>query len=383
MWDDAETMIDPRAFTLWLSRVSTNELAFLGLAELPEQVVVAFVAGREDEPDPLSELLRRDAFQRGSVRLAVEIGGVVCARVGDHGVAFLVDEAGRRGSKLSRVADRAAVLARSQGFRLHVGLCDLGDTRPLWAKYRTALAGAEKALSMGRNVVRVSDSASRADTSLRELRRNLADATGSFAPRFDRYLEAVAAHSGYRVDPSRAHLEAGLECMIENLVGAGALDAKSVQDLYRSVDLIASTASTMRELFFEYRRLVAEVDLTLARTTAARRGRSTQRAAEYVRDHLGDELRMTKAAKIAGFAPTYFSRLFKHEQGMTFEAYRRKLRLERAKQLLAGTSLGIEQIGQLCGFGTRHYFHRAIRASTGMTPAVYRAKSARRRSDPS
>ena len=34
---------------------------------------------------------------------------------------------------------------------------------------------------------------------------------------------------------------------------------------------------------------------------------------------------------------------------MTFEAYRRKLRLERAKQLLTGTSLGIEQMGQLCG----------------------------------
>ena len=58
----------------------------------------------------------------------------------------------------------------------------------------------------------MSDSESRVDARpLRELRRKLADTTGSFAPRFDRYLEAVAAHSGYRVDPARAHLEAGLD----------------------------------------------------------------------------------------------------------------------------------------------------------------------------
>ena len=37
--------------------------------------------------------------------------------------------------------------------------------------------------------------------------------------------------------------------MIENLVGAGALDAKTVQDLSNRCDRIAGTASTMRELF--------------------------------------------------------------------------------------------------------------------------------------
>ena len=150
MWEDAETMIDPRAFTVWLSVSTTNELAYFGLAELPEHVVVAFVAGRQDEPDPLSALCGAMRSERGSVALAGEIGGVVCARVGDHGVAFLVDEAGRRGSKLSRVAaNRAEALARSHGFRLHAGFCDPADSRPLWAKYRTALAGAEQALSMG------------------------------------------------------------------------------------------------------------------------------------------------------------------------------------------------------------------------------------------
>jgi AraC-like DNA-binding protein len=373
MWDAAETMVDEKAYVRWLSTGSANALAFFGLAELPEHVVVALLVSREPHAEPISELLRRDAFQRQSAALANEIGGVVGARVGDHGMAFLVDEAGRRGSKLARVAERAAALARSHGFRMHAGLCDPEDPRPLWAKYRTALAGAEQALSLGKSVVRTSPA--RGEPSLRELRSKLSHAAGPYGPSFDRYLEAVAVHSGYRLDPARAHLEAGFERVIESLEGASAIDGKSVEELRQGVDRIALGTSTMRELFSEYRRLVAGIDLAISRPTAARRERSTQRAVDYVRDHLGERVRLDRAAKIAGFAPTYFSRLFKREQGMTFEAYRSKLRLERAKQLLAGTSLGIERIGQLCGYGTRHYFHRALKASTGITPAAYRAKS--------
>jgi AraC-like DNA-binding protein len=374
MWDMAETMIDEQTYVRWLGTGSANALAFFDLAELPLHVVVVLVVGL-GEGDPIGELLRRDAFQRSATLLAREIGGVVSARVGDHGVAFLLDEAGRRGSKLARVVERAAALARSLGFRTHAALGDLADSRPLWAKYRTALAGAEQALSLGKSVLRAA--AARKEPSLRELRSKLSHATGPFGPRFDRYLEAVAVHSGYRVAPARAHLEAGLERIVERLESTGALDGKSVQELQVAVDRIAVAAPTMRELFSEYRRLVAEIDLTIARPTAARRERSTQRVVDYVRDHLGEPLRLERAARIAGFAPSYFSRLFKREQGMTFEAYRRKLRLERAKQLLAGTSLGIERIGQLCGFGTRHYFHRALKASTGVTPAAYRVRSKR------
>jgi AraC-like DNA-binding protein len=380
MWDAAETMVDDRTSHVWLSQNSFNTLAFLGLAELPEHVVAGLVVGREDEPDSIDAMLRRDAFQRGSADLARQVGGVVCARVGDHGVALLVDEAGSgRGSKLSSVAERASALARAHGFRLHVGISHPADAAPLAAKYRAALAGAEQALSLGRGVVHVGPAGPEEERGLHEMRRRLsqivAEPTGMLAPRFDRYLEAVAVHSGYRLEPACAHLEAGLERIAETLTAAGALDAKSALDLYATMDRIALETVTVRGLFAGYRRLVADVDLALSRPTAAHRDRSTRRAEEYIKDHLGERLALAKVARVAGFAPTYFSRLFKREKGQTFEEFTRQRRVERAKQLLAGTSLAVERVGQLCGFGTRNYFHRVFKAEVKMTPVAYRMQS--------
>jgi AraC-like DNA-binding protein len=387
MWEAADTMVDERSSHIWLNQSRTNALAFLGMAELPEHVVAGLLVGPVDDPDPIGESLRRDAFQRASVGLARKIGGVVCARVGDHGVAFLVDEAGSgRGAKLLHVAERAAALARSHGFRLHVGVGEASDRAPLALKYRAALAAAEQALSLGRSVVRAGRAASKGNEPLRALRQRLAQVVaepfGLLAPRFDRYLEAVAVHSGYRLEPARTHLEAGLERVADTLASAGLLSAKSIEDMHGAMDRASAEAATMRELFSAYRRLVADIDLELRRPTGAYRERGTRRAVEFIREHLGERLTLTNVARVAGFAPSYFSRMFKRQEATTFEAYVRRLRVERAKQLLEGTSLSVERIGQLCGFGTRNYFHRVFKAAQGATPAEYRTRNRGARSLP-
>ncbi|HEV8246936.1 MAG TPA: helix-turn-helix domain-containing protein, partial [Polyangiaceae bacterium] len=58
----------------------------------------------------------------------------------------------------------------------------------------------------------------------------------------------------------------------------------------------------------------------------------------------------------------------------TFESYVLQLRLERAKQMLTGTSLNVEGISGLCGFRNRVHFHRVIKRALGVTPIEYRAR---------
>ena len=72
-------------------------------------------------------------------------------------------------------------------------------------------------------------------------------------------------------------------------------------------------------------------------------------------------LALGAVSRVAGFAPNYFSALFKQREGMTFERYIRQLRIERAKQLLASTDLDMQRIAQLSGFGTRQYLARMLR----------------------
>ena len=95
----------------------------------------------------------------------------------------------------------------------------------------------------------------------------------------------------------------------------------------------------------------------------------------FVRDHLAEPLSVAKVARIAGFAPRYFSKLFVENEKKTFHQYVVELRIERAKHMLLATTLSAEKVGQLAGFATRSHFHRAFKQSEGMAPLEYRTKA--------
>lgn len=102
----------------------------------------------------------------------------------------------------------------------------------------------------------------------------------------------------------------------------------------------------------------------------------------FVRDHLAEPLSVERVAKVSGFAPRYFSKLFAQNEGTTFHQYVLGLRLEQAKRTLLWTTLSVERIGQLVGFSTRSHFHRAFVAAVGVTPLEYRNRSTRRERAP-
>jgi AraC family transcriptional regulator len=60
----------------------------------------------------------------------------------------------------------------------------------------------------------------------------------------------------------------------------------------------------------------------------------------------------------------------------SFSAIQR-VRIERAKTLLAGTDLPIKHIAQQAGFKTVQYLTRAFHRVTGGTPAAFRRQSSR------
>src|SRR5262249_15008292 len=103
--------------------------------------------------------------------------------------------------------------------------------------------------------------------------------------------------------------------------------------------------------------------------------RGMLRALQFMREHLSEPLNRSQVARVAGFAPGYFSRLLRHEQGHAFEVYLQRLRVTRAKQMLTGSRLSIGRIGQLSGFPVSSYFHRVFKAQVGITPADYRRQS--------
>jgi two-component system, response regulator YesN len=77
-------------------------------------------------------------------------------------------------------------------------------------------------------------------------------------------------------------------------------------------------------------------------------------------------------AKVAGFAPTYFSKVWKNEQGTTFERSVLELRLERAKRALVLTELSVGRVAQLTGFRSRTHFQQVFKRVVKTTPIEHR-----------
>src|SRR6185436_12784202 len=104
------------------------------------------------------------------------------------------------------------------------------------------------------------------------------------------------------------------------------------------------------------------------------RDRNLNRALTYLRRHFAEPIKVAQVARVAGFAPGYFAQLLKRREHLTFDRYLRRLRIERAKQLLKGTDLSAERVSKLCGFALRPYFYRVFKEDVGMTPIAYRER---------
>jgi AraC-like DNA-binding protein len=263
--------------------------------------------------------------------------------------------------------------------RLHAGISAPDDRAELPARYQAALSAAEQALYGGASFEHADPGAARGENPMAVLRRRMVQVAGEnpqqISPLFARFVEAAAVHCAYRLEPTRAHLEAGFEQITDALKSTGNLDERGLGDLRGALEKNAADANTIRELAAAYQPVISDLELALQRPIGAGQDRAMRRALTFVREHLTEPLPLSKVARVAGFAPRYFAKLFVRDERVTLQQYVSALRLARAKQLLASTTLTVERVRQLSGFRTRVHFHRAFKQAFGTTPTEFRNAS--------
>jgi AraC family transcriptional regulator len=108
---------------------------------------------------------------------------------------------------------------------------------------------------------------------------------------------------------------------------------------------------------------------------SARGGLATwqqRRVAEFIEEHLGDEVSLSDLAQLVRLSPFHFARAFKQSFGVPPHRYHIGRRMERAKDLLAVTALSVTEIGIDIGFRETSSFTAAFHKFTGHTPSDYR-----------
>jgi AraC-like DNA-binding protein len=380
MWEAARSLLDERSARA-PPPLDHGDMAAFGLERTPTHVVVGLLIGRNAETDPISNRIQADSFQRACASFARRQGHTLCGRVADRGVVFLVDDprsSSRSRVKLGELVSRANALARGFGLRLHAGIQMATGPDGLPTSYRSALWAAEKALAEGRSLVHGDPIAGSSINRLRELRaelvRSAAEPPQRLTARFEGYVDAVLAHTGYRFERVRSQLEAGIERLADALFDAGLWDKHAVGDCLSTLEKRCEAATTVADLLAAYRRAAADIERVLQSPTAARHDRGIARAVAFMSEHVNAPLTLGQVARTAGFAPDYFGRLFRREQGMTFERHWQKLRIDRAKEMIDNTSLPVDAICRLSGFRSRTHFHTAFKKVVGVTPTQYRRR---------
>jgi AraC-like DNA-binding protein len=378
-WELLHDVLDDEALRSPHGGARGNDLRDAGLPRLSDHVIVGLSSSRA-EGDFVEEALRRHALQRRAAELARATGYAVSGRVRDHGVVLLCGAGGPQARRRQRALDlgeRVAAAGRALGFDVYLGLSPVDKAAPIGPAYHAALGAAADAVATGKRLVIARHGGRAVETSLRALRRQMRTtidtAPERFAATFDRYLEVAAQRHAYRVEPLCAHLEVAFEQVLEPLVDGGALDEKALTDATESLRRRTASATTPSAVLDAYRRAAAEIAGSTSRAVPARQDRNLRAAIDFIHEHYAEPLRRNAVAKIAGFAPGYFSELFKRREGVTLERYIGGLRIERAKELLDGTDLTVGRIARLSGYKTPEYFARAFRRASGSTPVAYRA----------
>ena len=114
----------------------------------------------------------------------------------------------------------------------------------------------------------------------------------------------------------------------------------------------------------------------VARESTVGRERTSEtdidRALSYIHDHACEEITARDVAARLRLALRTFELQFQAEVGRTAAEEIRRVKIERAKSLLANTNLTILQIAGLVGLNNSSYFAEFFRRHTGMTPSDYR-----------
>ena len=113
----------------------------------------------------------------------------------------------------------------------------------------------------------------------------------------------------------------------------------------------------------------------VARRDREKRGLSSSRLARalaFIEERLADPLAVNEIASAVHLSPFHFARMFRRSTNLSPHEFITRQRLERAKQLLAGSEHSMLEVARIVGYRTQAHFTRVFHEGTGTTPRRYR-----------
>lgn len=104
-----------------------------------------------------------------------------------------------------------------------------------------------------------------------------------------------------------------------------------------------------------------------------KKAKGIEKMQEYVKqNYMNINLSVELLAEAAGYSPYYFSKIFREITGQNVTDYIRKIRINKAKELLGNDNFRVNEIYTLIGFTNISQFYSVFKKDVGLTPMAYR-----------
>lgn len=136
--------------------------------------------------------------------------------------------------------------------------------------------------------------------------------------------------------------------------------------------------SQFLQKIFTYDRLVdlmretQEFLLSFAkRTEPEGREKELHMMLDIIHNHYDDNLKLETLAGVLNYSPAYLGQMFKNKTGEYFNTYLDKVRIRKAKELLA-QGLKVYEVARRVGYANVNYFHEKFKKYEGRSPSNFK-----------
>lgn len=160
------------------------------------------------------------------------------------------------------------------------------------------------------------------------------------------------------------------------------VDTNRFESLLNRLLELHDTSPDWSELEFEWTMKLLLLELHRVERMTDGKERSTykhkqtvHRLIDLLRQHIGSRPDYDRLADAAQLSKRYVSLLFKQHTGLSLKQYVTKLRMERARALLAETGMTAAQIAEAVGYADLYVFSKMFKEYHGVAPTYYRERT--------
>lgn len=147
-----------------------------------------------------------------------------------------------------------------------------------------------------------------------------------------------------------------------------ALDTQNEQTDFWQVLLRETVASEQNTVFASYLLNCILGKLVSQQDSTAHYGTPIKKAILYILHHFRENPTLAQTAEHVGYAPSYFSAIFKEEIGVGYKEYLDRLRFHYALKLIKHSQMPINQVCRESGFVDYPNFIRRFKQRFGVSP---------------